>query len=176
MRGNERFHAFVNDNWFDGDKDGILNGKMIADGDAKAYGGMALVKRDYGYPGPETLLSARDAVDVVLREAGASNFRDAIDDRMVEEVRSWGKVGQIVTRESDPPMVGLLEKGVSGSQLGKREREGLVDSDGDGIPDFVERERGWDIEKHDSMTVGERGYTRLEEWANSLVDGSELFT
>lgn len=166
----------MGDNWFDGDKDGVPNGKMIAEGDGKAYGGMNLVKRDYGYPGPEKLLGAREAVDVVLREAGASYFRDAIDTRMIEEVKSWGKVGQLVTRESDPPMVGLLEKGVSGPPLSRRERdlemERLVDSDGDGIPDFVERARGWDVETHDSMTIGETGYTRLEEWANSLVDGS----
>lgn len=167
----------MGDNWFDGDKDGVLNGKMIAEGDGKAYGGMNLVKRDYEYPGPEKMLGAREAVEVVLREAGASNFRDAIDTRMIEEVRSWGKVGQLVTRESDPPMVGLLEKGVSRPQLSKRTRDlemkRLVDRDGDGIPDFVERARGWDVGMHDSMTVGERGYTRLEEWANSLVDGSD---
>lgn len=111
VRGNEKFHAFVGDNWYDSDKDGVLNGKMIAEGDAKGYGGMDLVKQDYGYPGPEQVLSAKEAVDAVLKEAGASNFRDAIDARMVEEVRSWGKVGQLITRESDAPMVGLLEKG-----------------------------------------------------------------
>lgn len=174
VRGNERFHAYVSDNWFDGDRDGVLNGKMIGEGDGKGYGGMDLVKKDYGYPGPEKMLSAGEAIGVVLKEAGVSNFRDAIDARMVEEVRSWGKVGQLITRESDPPMVGLLEKGVSGSQLSRREREDLVDSDGDGIPDYVERARGWDVEMHDSMTVGEAGYTRLEEWANSLVDGNKV--
>lgn len=171
VRANEKFHAFVGDNWFDGDKDGVLNGKMLGDGDVTAYAGMDLVIKDYGYPGPEKMLGAREAVDVVLKEAGASNFRDAIDARMVEEVRSLGKVGQLITRESDPPMVGLLEKGVAGAQLTKREMENLVDSDGDGIPDFFEMERGWNAELHDSTTVGEGGYTRLEEWANLLVDG-----
>ncbi|TID20717.1 pectate lyase C [Venturia nashicola] len=169
VRGNERFHAFVSDNWLDGNKDGSLNGKLLAEGDAKAYGGMDLVTKDFGYPGPETIISAKEAVEVVLKEAGASNFRDAIDARMLEEVRSWGKLGQLVTRESDPPMVGLLEMGVVASRSVKEEKESLVDSDGDGIPDHVERERGWEVEKHDSMTVGDGGYTRLEEWANSLV-------
>ncbi|QDS72093.1 hypothetical protein FKW77_003377 [Venturia effusa] len=129
VRGNAEFHALVSDNWFDGNKDGVLNGKLLAETDSSAYGGMALVKTDYGYPGPEKVLSAKEAVDVVLREAGASNYRDAIDARMVEEVMSWGKVGQLITRESDPPMVGLLEKGVTAASsststpLGKRERK-----------------------------------------------------
>lgn len=169
VRGNEKFHAYVKDNWVDLDKDGILNGHKLDDTDSKGYGGMELTKSDYGYPGPEKLLLANEVVEIVLKEVGASNFRDAVDARMIEEVRSWGKMGQLIPRETDPPMVGLMEKGV----VSKRGKEILTDSDGDGIPDFYERERGWDVEKHDSMVIGESGYSRLEEWAISLVDGRE---
>lgn len=45
-----------------------------------------------------------------------------------------------------------------------------------GIPDYVGRERSWGMEKYDNMTVGEGGYIRLEDWANSLVDGSKICT
>lgn len=174
VRGNEKFHAFVEDNWVDGDGDGVLNGRMLGSGDGKGYGGMDLVKVDYGYPGPERLLGAREAVDVVLKEVGASNYRDAVDARMVEEVKSWGKVGQLITRESDPPMVGLLEKGVTGVQMRNRkvETELEIDSDGDGIPDWFKRERGWGVKNHDIMVIGDNGYTRIEEWANFLVERS----
>jgi hypothetical protein len=168
VRGNEKFHAYVKDNWVDLDKDGILNGRELDDTDSKAYGGINLVKQDFRYPGPEKLISAKEALDTVLHEVGASIFRDAVDARMVEEVRSWGKSGQLITRETDPPMVGLMEKGVMA--LNKREMEMLIDSDGDGIPDFYETKKGWDAGLHDSMTIGNSGYTRLEEWANLLVE------
>jgi hypothetical protein len=170
VRGNEKFHAYVKDNWVDLDKDGVLNGKKLDGGDTKGYGGMDIIKSDYGYPGPEKVLDAKEALEVVLKEVGASNFRDAVDARMIEEVRSWGRVGQLITRESDPPMVGLMEKGIT--MLDKRDMELFVDSDGDGIPDWFEKARGWDEVKRDSMVIDSSGYTRLEEWANSLIDGS----
>jgi len=50
----------------------------------------------------------------------------------------------------------------------------MVDSDGDGIPDVYEKLRGWDTAKHDSMEIERSGYTRLEEWANSLVNGRDV--
>jgi hypothetical protein len=167
-RGNENFHAFVQGNFYDNDKDGQLNGKEVAV-ESKSYGGMDIVKAAFPYPGPGKVLSAKEALELVLREAGASKFRDAVDARMVQEVRSWGKVGQLIHSEDDAPMAGLMGKS-EGKALSKREREERLDTDGDGIPDVFEKRMGWDHERHDSMVIGKSGYTRLEEWANSLVE------
>jgi hypothetical protein len=168
-RGNANFHAYVQGNFHDADKDGTLNGKEIVP-ESKNYAGMDIVKTPFPYPGPGKVMSAKDALDTVLRESGTSKYRDAIDARMIAEVKSWGKMGQLIHSEENAPMAGLLGKYEKGPKLAKRDLESLIDSDGDGIPDWYEKMRGWDSQIRDSMVMEESGYTRLEEWANSLVD------
>jgi hypothetical protein len=168
VRGNENFHAYAQDNYFDSDRDGVLNGKEIPL-ESKSYGSMDLVKTAWPYPGPSRVLSAKNALEMVLNQAGTSKWRDAIDARMIAEVKSWGKVGQFIHSEEDAPMAGLMGKYEKPAKMTRRDVE-MEDSDGDGIPDWYERTRGWDWEKSDSMVIEESGYTRLEEWANTLVN------
>jgi hypothetical protein len=169
-RGNGNFHAYTQGNFYDADKDGTLNGKEIGN-ESKNYAGMDIVKTPFPYPGPSKPLSAKEALEHVLKDCGASKYRDAVDARMVAEVRSYGKIGELIHSEDEGPMAGLLGK------LGKQEKRALGredvefwrDSDGDGVPDWYERIKGWDWERRDSMVIGNRGWTRLEEWGNWLV-------
>jgi hypothetical protein len=184
VRGNANFHATVQGNYVDHDKDGQLNGKELPV-DSKSYGGMDIVKQSFGYPGPARVLSALDTVTEVLKSAGTSRVRDAIDQALIREVRSWGKAGKLIRDESETGWDGGIKKDKGNSDAGKekkkkkKEKGGKVrlvydlrDQDGDGIPDYYERERGWEVGREDAMVIEPSGYTRLEEWANSLTSAS----
>jgi hypothetical protein len=188
VRGNANFHATVQGNYVDHDRDGRLNGKELPT-DSKSYGGLNIVKGTFGYPGPARVLSASDALTEVLKGAGTSRIRDAVDEAVIREVRSWGKTGKLIRDESETPWDGGFKKGGDGkkdkgkSDGGKKEKGkgaqsnlvfDLRDQDGDGIPDYYELERGWDVERDDAMVIEPSGYTRLEEWANSLTSASYI--
>ena len=112
---------------------------------------------DLGDNRPRTQ-SAQDAYEAVLREAGASLFRDAADTRLVQGIRdrthrridSQEEVGGWPELRSMPPP---------------------SDRDGDGMPDKWELGCGLNP---DDGADGNRdrdgdGYTNLEEYLNTLV-------
>jgi pectate lyase len=162
VRGNDNFYGSVRGNYVDNDRDGVLNGRELAL-TSEEYGGMKLVAGMSGFPGPANVLKAPDAVNHVLKNVGASKGRDAVDDQLIKEVQSWGKSGKLIHDENETIWASIY-KGTRSVQ----ERSAL-DSDGDGIPDEYELLRGWDIHNNDAMAIEESGYTRIEEWANSLV-------
>jgi hypothetical protein len=162
VRGNGKFSATVRGNYWDSNRDGILNGKEIPV-DQASYGGMNLTSRSFGYPGPGRIMSAPDALEYVLRNAGTSKVRDAVDNQLINEVKSWGKVGKIISDEMETVW------GSAGKRTLKRRDIAMPDADGDGIPDWYERLRGWDVDQDDAMVIEPSGYTRIEEYANSLV-------
>ncbi|KAF2709135.1 polysaccharide lyase family 1 protein [Pleomassaria siparia CBS 279.74] len=159
-RGNANFHGYVEKNFYDSDKDGTLNGKELGVA-ASNYGGMAIQTTKFAYPGPEKTLSAADALTHVQNLAGASLVRDSIDKRLVVELTSWGKTGQLISDETASPMngPGTIASGTK-----------AVDTDGDGIPDDAETKLGFDLSKNDAMLDADGdGYVNIEQWANSLV-------
>ena len=96
---------------------------------------------------------------MVLSGAGASLVRDAVDAALVEEVRSWGTSGVLISDESEVGGPGEIAGG-----------EAPVDSDGDGIPDEWETANGLDPnDASDGMAIAENGYANLENYVNSLV-------
>jgi hypothetical protein len=159
-RGNAKFRGFVLGNWVDGDRDGKVNGRELQV-DSKSYGGMSIQTKRFAYPGVEREMSAVDALAYVEEHAGASISRDKVDMRLVEELQSWGTLGQLISDENASPMAGPG----SIAQGNK-----ATDSDGDGIPDEVEKKMGWDVGRNDAMEDKDKdGYVNVEEWANSLV-------
>jgi len=108
--------------------------------------------------------TAQEAYDAVLQHAGASLVRDAIDRRIIEEVRNgsftYGNKGMI---DSQSQVGGWPELASSPAP---------VDSDNDGIPDAWEDAHG--LDKHDATdsqayTISPV-YTNLEMYLNSLVN------
>ncbi|KAK2759777.1 hypothetical protein FQN54_002511 [Arachnomyces sp. PD_36] len=158
-RGNEHFHGYVEENYYDPDQDGTLNGAALGV-DADSYGGMALVETKYDHPAVATLLTPDEAVTYVTSSAGASLVRDSIDTFLIDEVNSYGTDGALISDETASPVngPGEIDPGTA-----------LVDTDGDGIPDDAEAELGTDPDTADSMDLHSSGYTYLEVWANSLV-------
>ncbi|KAI0018448.1 pectate lyase C [Xylariomycetidae sp. FL0641] len=160
-RGNENFHGYVENNYYDADQDGALNGTPLC-ASTTCYSDMDIVTTAFDYPGPATLLSPSEAVERVLAAGGCSYpSRDGVDARLMAEVASFGTDGQIVEDETAAPMngPGYLAGGAA-----------PADADGDGIPDAWERENGLDPEDAaDAMAVGDDGYAMIEVYLNSLV-------
>lgn len=100
----------------------------------------------------------------VLAAAGASLARDAVDQRIVEEVRTgkprFGRNG-IIDSQKD-----------AGGWPGLRSLPAPQDSDHDGMPDIWKKERGMDpgnpVDRN-SDRDGD-GYTNLEEYLNQLAE------
>lgn len=150
--------ADVQDNYYDPDPDGTLAGSPLCE-ESTCYSSIDFQAAPYDYPGPETLHTAPEAVEVVLAGAGASLVRDAVDTGLVEEVRSWGTAGVLISDEADVGGPGEVAGG-----------EAPVDSDGDGIPDEWEAANGLDPnDASDGMAIAENGYANLENYVNSLV-------
>jgi pectate lyase len=105
-----------------------------------------------------TTTSAAQAYTDVLADAGASLVRDAVDERIVTEVRNGA--GSI--KNSAAGLYPTLAPGTP-----------PVDSDGDAVPDAFEVAHGSNPASPDAAEDADGdGYTNVEDWFNGLVDGS----
>ncbi|CBX90811.1 hypothetical protein IAQ61_002292 [Plenodomus lingam] len=141
-RGNANFKGYVDANFYDSDKDGALNGAEIGVASSN-YGGLNIQSSKFAFPGPAKTLAPADALKLVETSAGASKVRDAVDKRLIAELQSYGKMGQLISDENAAPMNG------PGTIAGGTP---WVDANGNGIPDDVESQ-----------------FSNVEDWANSLV-------
>lgn len=117
-----------------------------------------LVEGPFAAPAVRTT-SARQAYHDVLAHAGAVvPRRDAVDKRIVEEVRS-GR-GRIINSQTEV-----------GGWPGYKPAAPLKDTDSDGMPDAWERSHGLNP-RHAGDAAQDRdgdGYTNLEEYLNALA-------
>lgn len=117
-----------------------------------------------GYRQPQELPAAPVATDSaavalqrVLRSAGASHVRDAVDRRIVRELAQGG--GRIIDSQSE----------VGGWPALKSTRA-PADRDRDGVPDAWEKKHGTDPARSDSERDDDGdGFTALEDYLNALV-------
>jgi pectate lyase len=96
-------HVFQKGNLADVDKDGALNGREIVPADFGA-GEKAPTFVDQPSVGPLEELkieSAPAALSNVLANAGCSLHRDAVDARLIDAVKSFGKTGKIIHSETE---------------------------------------------------------------------------
>lgn len=111
--------------------------------------------------GPVRTDSAAQALALVLADAGASRVRDAVDQRVIEQVRR--RSGRIIDSQRQvggwPPL---------------RSEPAPLDSDGDGMPDDWERAQGLDpLAAADGARLRPgSGWTELEHYLDSLVPAS----
>ncbi|MGM0620018.1 MAG: pectate lyase family protein [Bacteroidota bacterium] len=118
--------------------------------------------------------SAQEAYNQVLEHSGASLWRDAIDERIIEEVDngtatfggSWGSGLGIIDTQDEVGGWPEIEEGTAPS-----------DSDNDGMPDDWENEN--DLNPNDSSDASEKKlsnyYTNLEVYLNELVSSKINF-
>ena len=134
------------------------------------------IKMDAPAPvGVVTTHSAVTAFDKVLDYAGASFYRDDVDERYMEETREgtctykgsvtgkWGRIDLV----SDV-------NGYTEDNFESRQVETGFDTDGDGMPDIWEEGNGLDpndASDGKTYTLDSKGwYTNLEVYCNALVE------
>ena len=122
--------------------------------------------------------TAEEAYESVLKGAGCVfPRRDAVDARIIEEVRSGkatyeGASYKTKKRVADPSVpCGMIDSQENvGGWPELKSLPAPVDSDHDGMPDEWEKKNG--LNPHDASDrngVAENGYTNLENYLNSLV-------
>ena len=124
--------------------------------------------------------SAQEAYQAVLNYAGACNYRDAIDELVLSDVKegkatctaSGNKPGYI--NEPEDVLQALSELGDNPyPELAKDTSRDVTDTDGDGMPDAFETAYGLDANNPDdgnANTLDPAGkYTNLEMYLHSLV-------
>jgi len=118
---------------------------------------------------PVNTQPAETAYELVLAQAGCSLFRDSVDRRIIEEIRTGtAKFGETY---------GGGGKGIIDSQTAVggwpelRSQPAPADSDHDGMPDDWERNHGLDLNNSadGASDADGNGYTNLEEYLNSLT-------
>ncbi|MGC4030265.1 MAG: hypothetical protein QM754_00760 [Tepidisphaeraceae bacterium] len=154
-------------NFVDLDRDGTLNGRAwttedVTKPDPKSNEGAVASTQPFNQPGvPVTVLPAEQAVAEVVARAGNSLHRDAIDQRQIDQLKSFGKLGKNPQTEAD---VG----GAPATQPANTNAP--VDTDRDGIPDAWETAHGLSpTDPNDGKQLTASGYTNLETYLNSLV-------
>ncbi|CAI6090279.1 unnamed protein product [Clonostachys chloroleuca] len=148
-----------NDNFYDSNRNGALDGSALCEKDT-CYSSIDFQASPYNYAAPSKLYTATEAVPVVLNSAGATfPSRDAVDAALVDQVRSYGTKGALISDEASVGGPGTISGGTS-----------PTDTDGDGIPDAWESANGLNPnDKSDGMAIASNGYTNLENYVNSLV-------
>lgn len=154
-------HVFHSGNYADLNKDGILNGKLIADSYFVNKGADVIKQRQNTPAIPVTTESAATAFDKVLKTAGAYLQRDAVDNRLIGYLKTVGTAGKIFKNEAD-----------AGGQQALALSKATPDTDSDGIPDEWEKRNKLNPNntKDGLAKKGSTGYTWLEVYLNSLVN------
>ncbi|MFV0539853.1 MAG: pectinesterase family protein, partial [Aestuariibaculum sp.] len=112
--------------------------------------------------------SAFEAYQSVLKHAGTSTFRDAVDTRIVHNTKegSANYKNGIIDSQND----------VGGWPILKSEKV-KTDSDEDGIPDYWEQKNGLNPKEKDShLNSLNKYYSNVEVYANSLIDSTSQMT
>lgn len=162
--GNELFRTFWRGNYFDDDKDGILNGRPM-DWEKDCSGSPAFLEtRSDVHPLILNQTPADRAYEWIIENVGASlPKRDQVDAYLVDELTSLGTKGTIIRNETNTEQFPLGGPGII--QSGTKP----LDTDGDGIPD--EFEDKWGLDKNDpsdAMKIASNGYTNIENYSFSL--------
>lgn len=154
------YHMYAVANYYDSDKNGALNGRLLGKGD---FGSVTWETTPSASFPPVPELSAQAALEHVRDQAGASLWRDPVDDYVIDELMSFGKKGKTISDEASlgiPDVVGSVAGGTAPN-----------DSDQDGMPDAWEQANSLDPNDATDRN-GDRngdGWTNLEEYVNSLA-------
>ncbi|MBE8719482.1 pectate lyase family protein [Sphingobacterium pedocola] len=171
-RGNQNFNLFQKGNYYDNNQNGKLDGVMI---EANNFWYPGIPNQNFKnaqyfatYPSVTSNMSALSAFDYIVDNVGAVfPKRDAIDDSMIEELKSKGLSGRNVHNETDFFNMDLTQ--VDGKQTHVEK-----DTDNDGIPD--EWEEKLNLNKNDRSDALQfsshsdwKGYLNIEVYLNAIV-------
>jgi pectate lyase len=154
------YHIFAEGNFYDSNRDGALNGRLLGQGD---FGTATWETTPSATFPPVAALTADAAMNHVRAHAGASRFRDEVDTYVMNELASFGTAGKTISDEASLGLtggVGTIPGGVA-----------PADADRDGMPDAWELAHG--LNPNDAsdrnQDRNQDGWTNVEEYVNSLV-------
>ncbi|KJD34833.1 pectate lyase [Tamlana nanhaiensis] len=168
-RGNSNFHLYGSGNYFDSNKNGVLDGNLVSE-DLTGYptgDENSLQSEPYDYPVKNAPLTAQQAFEKVVLNVGASYpKRDQVDSLMIADLSSKGTEAFYVYRETDLP----FENGGIGHVYGAPAPQ---DSDNDGMPDDWEDFNN--LDKNDptdalAVSTSNSPYLNIEVYINSMIN------
>jgi Rieske Fe-S protein len=168
-RGTGTFNLFGSGNYFDNNRNGVLDGAPVPY-DSVGYPGIVRAGfriQPFAYPAANPTMTAAQAYQFVIDNAGV-NYprRDQVDGLLIDEVRSKGTQGFYVYNETDLP----FSNGGLGDVFGA---PAPLDTDRDGMPDAWEDAHGLNKNSAaDALTASTTNapYLNLEVYVNSLTN------
>lgn len=169
-RGNDNFSLYGSGNYFDNNKDGILNGTLVpSDLTGFPTGDINSIKSEpYDYPMKNPTLTAQQAYDKAILNVGASYpRRDQVENLMISDLQSKGTTATYVYVQSDLTSQFGFTNGGAGHVYGA---PAPLDTDNDGMPDAWEDANGLDKYTPDALNVSTTNapYLNIEVYINSL--------
>lgn len=168
--GNSNFSLYGAGNYFDNNKNGLLDGAQVPQ-DLTGYpvgDPAAILATPYDYPMKNPLLNAQAAYDKIVESAGASYpRRDQVDQLMISDLLSKGTTATYVYVQNDLATQFGFTNGGAGHVYGAPAPQ---DTDNDGMPDAWETANGLDPNVFDALAVSPNHapYLNIEVYINSL--------
>ena len=170
--GNQLTTVYQRGNKTDMSRDGVLNGRDMDENDfarATRVDSFEDLLQSEGYPSEHPhapiasmSMTAEEAYQWVVDSVGAClPDRDEVDEYVIDELRSLGNKGVIISSES---VLGLVN-GVGNIYNAPKP----LDTDNDGMPDEWEKANGLDPnDATDAVKVAANGYLNIENYINSI--------
>nr|WP_314492523.1 LamG-like jellyroll fold domain-containing protein [uncultured Chryseobacterium sp.] len=168
--GNANFNLYGSGNYFDNNKNGVLDGALVPQnltgypvGDVNA-----IMTTPYDYPMKNTTVTAQTAFDNIVAGVGASYpKRDQVDQLMISDLMSKGTAATYVYVQSDLTTQFGFTNGGAGHIYGA---PAPLDTDNDGMPDAWETAHGLNPNVSDALVVSTANapYLNIEVYINSL--------
>ena len=170
-RGNSNFSLYGAGNYFDNNKNGVLDGTLVpSDLSGFPTGDLASIKSEpYSYPMSNPALTAQQAFDKAVLNVGASYpRRDQVENLMISDLASKGTAATYVYVQSDLTSQFGFTNGGAGHVYGA---PAPLDSDSDGMPDAWEDANGLNKNTPDALAVSNTNapYLNIEVYINGLT-------
>jgi len=168
--GNANFNLYGSGNYFDNNKNGILDGALVpADLTGYPVGDInAIQPASYDYPMKNPTLTAQGAFDNIIAGVGASYpKRDQVDGLMISDLQSKGTTATYVYVQTDLTTQFGFTNGGAGHIYGA---PAPLDTDNDGMPDAWETANGLNPNVADALNVSATNapYLNIEVYINAL--------
>lgn len=168
--GNANFNLYGSGNYFDNNKNGVLDGTLVSQ-DLTGYpvGDITAIQpTSYDYPMKNPTLTAQASFSNIIAGVGASYpVRDQVDQLMISDLSSKGTTATYVYVQTDLTTQFGFTNGGAGHIYGA---PAPLDTDNDGMPDAWENANGLNPNVADALAVSTTyaPYLNIEVYINGL--------